>query len=520
MEVDVLIGENALRWHAQLIRACGKAGFDVAAVGGTADGMKIVGLDLVLAFEQIAYRAHGCALQPADIEVRPATDTDIVIDLSGVPGAGARVRAGAIELRPLYDGSPDPAAAVFALLDRRAPKISVELRDSQGSRIVARGTIALADFRVLSRGLNETFTRVASLLVRVLREVHSGIRPATFAPDPAVHPSNLPIFFAASALAEKIMRFLMNLVTNPEHWRVAIRNLDGEGVLERMQWPQSQWHVLPDDGRRFYADPFVIHRDGEAHLFVEEFPYATGKGILCHCVIEANGKTSVPKPFLEANYHLSYPFVFEHGGEVYMIPETGAARRIELYRAERFPDRWSLDCILVDDVEVYDATLVEHDGRFWIFAALAGDGASTCDALGLFYADNLRGPWHEHPRNPVLVDASSARPAGAIASHSGQLLRAAQDCSEGYGWGMAICKIDTLDPENYQQSVLTRLRPPPGFLGTGVHTLNRCAGVEVIDFKQPLRRVGFDGLRSIRPGFLDGTGKGVPALRPEAKSPA
>ena len=44
-------------------------------------------------------------------------------------------------LRPLYDGSPDPAAAVYALLDRRAPKLSVELQDEQGVRIVARGAI-------------------------------------------------------------------------------------------------------------------------------------------------------------------------------------------------------------------------------------------------------------------------------------------------------------------------------------------------------------------------------------------
>jgi hypothetical protein len=178
-----------------------------------------------------------------------------------------------------------------------------------------------------------------------------------------------------------------------------------------------------------------------------------------------------------------------------MIPETGAARRIELYRAERFPDQWTLDRILIDDVEAYDATLIEHDGRFWIFAALAGDGASTWDALGLFYAENLRGPWHAHPRNPVLVDVRSARPGGSIVSRSGQLLRIAQDCAESYGGGMTICRIDKLDPENYQQSVLTRLHLPPRLSGTGTHTLNRCAGVEVIDFKRPLRRGVFNRAR-------------------------
>jgi hypothetical protein len=32
---------------------------------------------------------------------------------------------------------------------------------------------------------------------------------------------------------------------------------------------------IPDDGARFFADPFPIHRDGRDYLFVEEFPYAT-----------------------------------------------------------------------------------------------------------------------------------------------------------------------------------------------------------------------------------------------------
>jgi hypothetical protein len=44
-------------------------------------------------------------------------------------------RAGSEGVSPLYDVSPAPLAAVSALLDYRAPKISVEIRDSQGSTI-------------------------------------------------------------------------------------------------------------------------------------------------------------------------------------------------------------------------------------------------------------------------------------------------------------------------------------------------------------------------------------------------
>ena len=40
-----------------------------------------------------------------------------------------------------------------------------------------------------------------------------------------------------------------------------------------------------------------------------------------------------------------------------MLPETGDAGRIELYRAVEFPDHWELDRVLIDGLTAFDATL-------------------------------------------------------------------------------------------------------------------------------------------------------------------
>jgi hypothetical protein len=484
MQVEILTGPTALRWHVQVARACQQAGFAAFAAPCARGGEKIAGLDLLLAFERLLYRAPDCALQrltPLAMDPGSAGDAAFVVDLSGAPDT--RVENAPV-LRPLYDGSPDPAAAVYALLDRRAPKLSVQLRDAQGARIVAQGAIGLRDRRILSFGLNETFARVTSLLVRVLRDLRDGVHPAAIPDAPGLSSPNSPLVFAVGALAEKIVA---NLLTRNSvsagHWRVAYRRLQGEGVIETLQWPPTSWSILPDDGQRYYADPFAMVRDGQTHLFVEEYPYATRRGLISHAVISPDGTVGAPRPVLETGCHLSYPFIFEREGQVFMIPETCAERRIALYRAERFPDRWTLDTVLVDGIDASDATLVEHAGRFWVFAALSDGGGSSWDALALFYADNLRGPWRAHPRNPVLIDASAARPGGAIVPFNGHLRRVAQDCSSIYGSGMTICQIDALDPENYRQSVLARLAPPT-FLGErAAHTLNRCDGFEVIDFQ-------------------------------------
>ncbi len=501
MQVDLLIGPSALRWHAEVMRACERAGFRATAVTGAHGGAKIAGLDLLLAFERLIYRAPDGPLQPVRLDVRRKIASPFVVDLSGAAETKSNGSDGMTVLRPLYDGSPDPAAAVFALLDRRAPEICVELSDAQGVRIVAQGTIGIRDRRVLSHGLDETFTRATSLLVRALRDLRDGIRPAGVAPAPPMQASNSPFAFATAAFAEKIIaNVLTQMSVRPRHWRVALRRLHGDDMMERLQWPLAPWTVLPDDGKRYYADPFVIDRGGRTHLFVEEFPYSTRKGVISHALIEADGRIGAPRPVLEAAGHLSYPFVFERDGQVYMIPESSAERRIALYRADQFPARWTLDCVLVDDIDASDATLVEQEGRFWLFAALSEGGSSSWDALGLFYADDLRGPWRAHPRNPVLVDARAARPGGSIVAQGGGLRRVAQDCSLGYGSGMTICRIDRLDPENYEQSVLARLAPPKDLGERAAHTLNRCAEFEVIDFQAPLARRGLGWILA-KPAF-------------------
>ena len=162
---------------------------------------------------------------------------------------------------------------------------------------------------------------MTSLLVRALRDLRDGGRPAAIPDAPGISAPNSPLVFAVGALAEIVSNLLTQMSAQQGHWRVAYRRLQGEGVIGALQWPPAPWAILPDDGRRYYADPFVIARDGRTHLFVEEFPYATRKGLISHAVLDPDGAVSRPMPVLEAAGHLSYPFVFEHGGQVYMIPK-------------------------------------------------------------------------------------------------------------------------------------------------------------------------------------------------------
>ena len=249
--------------------------------------------------------------------------------------------------------------------------------------------------------------------------------------------------------------------------------------------------ILPPRDR-FWADPFVMEREDRFWIFIEELPYATNKGHISVIEMDAKGRWKRPVKVLERPYHLSYPFLFEHEGELYMLPETLDARRIEAYRCVEFPHRWEPSATLMEDVAAVDATLYRHGDRWWLFAAMIeNEGASALDELFLFHADSpLSGQWTPHPLNPVVSDVRRARPGGAIFEHEGRLYRPAQDCSGGYGTGMRLMWIRRLDPEGYEEEEAGRIEPHWERRLEGVHTYNHVPGMTVIDAKWRRARWG------------------------------
>ncbi len=188
--------------------------------------------------------------------------------------------------------------------------------------------------------------------------------------------------------------------------------LTGLGTGYRsLDWEKLRPLIPPKD--RYWGDPFVIQRGDSYYVFIEEKLYGTGLGRITCLTLEADGNLSARQVVLERPYHLSYPFVFEQGGELYMMPESAAHRTVELYRCAHFPDRWEFVKNLLSDVYAVDATLLEHDGRLWLFANVKAPRGSSLDALYLYHAtDLLADKWHSHPRNPVVQDIRSARPGG------------------------------------------------------------------------------------------------------------
>lgn len=203
----------------------------------------------------------------------------------------------------------------------------------------------------------------------------------------------------------------------------------------------------------YLADPFLIEHGGGLHVFFERYDLAAGRGVIGVARVE-DGRFRLLGDALVEDIHLSYPFVFEHEGAVYMIPETVARRRVEIWRAVDFPWRWTLEATALEGVAAVDTTLLQHDGAWWVFVNRAEGGAADgATLLELYRADGpLLRRLEPHNANPVVIDARRARNGGRPFRRNGRLFRPAQhNAASVYGYALNIMEITALDARRYEE---------------------------------------------------------------------
>ena len=366
-----------------------------------------------------------------------------------------------------------------------------------GERTIYRSVIK-ADQVSLHRTRCEAARRAAPLAARRLRDLHR---------EGWSFITSSPLYAEAPPSPERARSRPANGMTARLLWRVA-RGVLGRRVAGRLG--EKQWFIayrrIGGDGDaapltvitppagRFYADPFLFRHAGRRFIFFEDYDCSLGRAVICYVELDAAGGHCSPRMVLSTDCHLSYPFVFADGDAVYMLPETAGRRTVELYRAARFPDEWTLDRVLLEDVVATDATLLRHEGRLWLFVAMAVDGGRPIDELFLFSSESLCGEWEPHPLNPVVSDVRRARPAGRVFRQDGQLIRPAQDCSRAYGWRLVFNRIEVLSLREYRERPVGVLEPAPDSGNLRTHSYDSDGTYEVVDGFRMRPRISVPGI--------------------------
>lgn len=216
--------------------------------------------------------------------------------------------------------------------------------------------------------------------------------------------------------------------------------------------------IEPAEGT-YHADPFLF----KGLIFFELYDYEKGV-IAC---MDKDGKNM--KLVLDRPHHLSFPFIIEDYGEIYMVPE--AHHGIDLYRCVKFPDKWEFVMNLMEGAFA-DTTIIKKGHEFLMFTT-EGD-----NNLRIYRSAALTGPWEK-----IYSDAHmNSRGAGNMfLDFDGKIIRPTQD-GEVYGRKIFIKQITDF----YKEKTIKIIEPDwmPGL--TGTHTFNFDDDHVIIDGRMKL----------------------------------
>ena len=277
---------------------------------------------------------------------------------------------------------------------------------------------------------------------------------------------------SAQARARRMLRY-------EERWGICYAKTDWRDAV---LWRGTQ--VKTPRGH-FLADPFVSTQAGRTCVLAEDYDYRTRRAHIT--AYDLTGETAQPLGCaLEEDFHLSFPYLFEADGKLFMVPEARASKQIRIYECVEFPIRWKLAVVAMKNVEAVDTMIFRKNDLWWLLTNISRTEPHDCSSeLHLFWARTpLTDQWTAHPRNPIVIDPDTARNGGLLNGGT-DVFRVAQARQFGsYGTSARLFHITRLDPEQYTEQLVSTIAPSfaPGLSGT--HHLHSNGQYSVWDFKK------------------------------------
>src|SRR6266700_398572 len=184
---------------------------------------------------------------------------------------------------------------------------------------------------------------------------------------------------------------------------------------------------------RYWADPFLYSYQGRTFCFVEDFVSKTNRAhITALEIVETKvveHGIAVKEPF-----HLSFPFLFQHKGELYMCPECSESGQIRIYRCSEFPLKLELQKV----------------------------------------------SWRAYLK-PIRIDASGGRNAGLIIDGEKLFRLAQRQGFDQYGQGLLVYEIKIISESVYLEELVSEINPTFRRGLRGTHHLSTDGKTTVID---------------------------------------
>ena len=450
----------------------------------------------------LGYPLRGTLLDESDMNVvlsRQSSDGDVDMCIAFDSRAAASAPASRLGTWTFDVDGAEFAPGLNAFCECRD---TVEARllqiDGNGSVTRLRAGVFGVDPLSLALTVNGLLDELIGWPAAALRDIDLGIeQKVPSAPPSAVHePSVSMLARAVAGLGLRRANAIVEKRFYTYTWNIGVVGATPEQITRDCALPPVNW--CEAGRRRFFADPFGATIDGLPTIYCEEIDPSTSRGVIVRFQL-IDGELMPIGRVLDQGYHVSYPYVFEHEGAWFAIPESSQNDEVALYRLENSGREWRKYAVLIAGLPAVDSSVFVHAGKFWLLCGIGDAGPNH--NLHLYHADVLTGPWRPHLRNPVKVDIRSARPAGAPFMLDGRLHRPAQDCTRKYGRRLTILRVNAIDERQYEEEIVAVIEPPRGTYHRGLHTLSVLGSSTLVDGLRrdfSLRAAGWRTLRSFR----------------------
>ncbi|MFK8077297.1 MAG: hypothetical protein AB8B84_11975 [Granulosicoccus sp.] len=286
--------------------------------------------------------------------------------------------------------------------------------------------------------------------------------------------------YILKVIVPKAMSSLISKFRSPKktRWSVAYCYHD--------DFRQSLWRYkdIKNPKGRLLADPFVVENNGDNFIFVEDLFFHDHKGRISVLKVDRDDYEFMGV-VLEEDFHLSYPFVFKDGGDIYMIPETSQNSDIRLYKSIEFPLRWEFEKQLMTDVGAADTMVFKIDNLWFMLTNICSANVKDYQSeLHIFYSEDFKSDeWKPiETGNPVIFDPLRGRNGGFF-RHNGKLYRVNQVHGQAhYGKNFRVNEIEVLTKEKYAEKEVSIVQPNFKKSTVSTHHFSANEKVAAVDF--------------------------------------
>ncbi len=210
----------------------------------------------------------------------------------------------------------------------------------------------------------------------------------------------------------------------------------------------------------FRADPFLLLHNDELYLFYE-LQRGFDHGEIYMMKTTDLKHWSEPIVVLKEPFHLSFPFVFEYKGDVYMIPESEEANQVRLYKGNKDLTSFEFCRVLIEqereegiNCNYVDSHLYRKNEKIYLFTSYMKNWEMKQE---IYVTDDLlHGVFERHVCSPICTSHEFGRNGGSIINIKEKIFRVSQDCHKVYGENVSLHEITDINDTVYKEKLYKR----------------------------------------------------------------